>query len=78
MRNFIISLIILFSVFPSLSYSQDSLLQTLQYEVQISYPALAISKETVDKAETLKDLYEQYKPSWVREYISVELTSYRE
>jgi len=42
------------------------------------YPYISITKEKLNEAYTLMDLNLRYKPSWIKEYISVEiLTTYK-
>lgn len=81
MNNIQIRLIILLFiafVIPYPASSQDSLAFDLSYEVYRINPPLSISRETLNEAHTLSDLNENYKPSWVKEYISVEiLTSHK-
>lgn len=63
---------------PHLGASQDSLTFELRYEVNRTHPSHSITKEKLKEAHTLIDLNRYYKPSWVKEYISVEvLTSHR-
>ena len=68
-------ILLCFAVFaaPYLGSAQDSLSLELSYGVYINYPPLAIPKKTLLNANTIKDLIPHYKPSWVKEYISVEL-----
>ena len=42
------------------------------------YPSPSITKEEVRKAHALIDLNKHYKPSWVREYISVEISTHHQ
>ncbi len=59
--------------FPHLGSSQNSLTNELSYEVNRIYPPISITKEKLNEARTLIDLNANYKSSWIREYISVEL-----
>ncbi len=78
-QNKPIVLLFIALAFPYLGFSQDNLNNKLQYEVNRSYPSLSITKKQLNEARSLIDLNERYKPSWVREYISVEiLTSQKE
>jgi len=77
-QNKLIVFLIIALVIPLLGTSQDSLTFELRYEVHRIHPPLSISRETLNETHTLSDLNEHYKPSWVKEYISVEIiTSYR-
>jgi len=53
--------------------SQDNSNFELSYEVNRVYPSLSITKEKLNEARTLADINQYYKPSWVKEYISVEV-----
>ncbi len=88
MKNIQNKLIVFLSIalaFPHLGSSQDSLTNELSYEVNRIYPYISITKEKLIDANTINDFKNEtnnlnldYKPSWVREYISVEiLTSYK-
>ena len=85
MKNSFVSLVFLLLVFLSVGFSQDSLTYELSYEVNKIYPYISISKEKLKEANTISDfknevnnLNLEYKPSWVKEYISVEiLTSHK-
>lgn len=72
MKNIILSLFLIHIVV--IGFSQDE----LSYEVNVNFPALSISKNQLKEANSLIDLNKHYKPSWVREYISVQIsTSYQ-
>ena len=60
---------------PLPGFSQDALANELWYEVYKIYPPLSITKEKLGEAQTLIDLNENYKASWVRDYISVEVSA---
>lgn len=81
MKNIINKLTILLFIVLALPYlgnSQDNLTFDLEYGVHRVYPYISITKEKLNKAQTIADLNKHYKPSWVREYITVELvTSYK-
>ncbi len=72
-QNKLMVLLFIAIAFPHPGSSQDSLNIELQYEVNRTYPSISISKEKLNGAHCLVDLNEYYKPSWVREYISVEV-----
>ncbi len=66
--NIITLLLIHLTIF---GFAQSNLSSQLDYEVNTVYPSHSISKENLKQATSLVDLNEHYKPSWVREYISV-------
>lgn len=76
MRNIKGKLVILLFiglVFPHLVSAQDSLAFDMAYEVHKIYPYVAIEKKELNDAKTLVDLNRNFKSSWIREYISVEI-----
>lgn len=72
MKNSIILLLFLLIMMPSIGNSQDDV-RILEYEVNRMYPFMPITKAQISEARTLGDLNERYKPSWIREYYSVEI-----
>lgn len=81
MKNTRYQLIIFFFIsltLPNLSFSQDDSSFDLVYEVNRTYPSLSITKEKLTEARTLIDINPYYKPSWVKEYISVEVMASHE
>jgi len=65
--------IILALSFPSLGNLQDNSSFELSYEINKVYDELSISKEELNEAKTIKDLNQFYKPSWVKEFVSVDI-----
>ncbi len=47
----------------------------LAFEVNKIFPALSISRQEAVSAQRLSDVNRQFKPSWVKEYYSVEITT---
>ena len=45
----------------------------LSYEVHRNYPPISMTKKQLKETQTVSDLNEYYKTSWVKEYISVEV-----
>jgi TonB family protein len=62
-------------VSPNIGSSQDSIIDDLSYDVYRLHPPVSIDKDTLKDAQTIIDLNAYYKSSWVREYISVEITT---
>ncbi len=52
-----------------------SLTKDISYEVNRIYPAIFVTKGKLKLAHTLVDLNRHYQPTWVKEYISVEVVS---
>lgn len=79
MKNIYPTLIVLlFIALPYLCSSQSSSANTLPYEVHAAYPYISITREKLNEARTLTELNANYKSSWVRTYVSVEiLTRYQ-
>jgi len=69
------ALILLFLAFSFLSNSQDTSTIVPSVEVNRVYPAFSVSTETLKEAHTLLDINPHYNPSWVRKYISVEIST---
>ncbi len=78
MKNIYNNLIVLLSITLILPYaaaSQENSITELQYDVnRVLYP-ISLSKEKISEAKTLKDLNRLFKPSWVKEYFSVEIST---
>lgn len=73
MKYSIIALFLIYiGVFNS---SEKTYTNDLQYEVNRIYLPLSISKTKLDKANTLTELSRYYKSSWVKEFISVEVST---
>ncbi len=49
----------------------------LNFEINKVLPFLSIQENELDKINTLTDLDKRYPSSWVREYISVEISAYK-
>ena len=73
--NQLITLLLLVFVFPTLGFSQDNSTNELEYEVNRVYVPLSISKEKLQHASTINDLNAHCKSSWVKKYISVEIST---
>jgi len=43
------------------------------FNVERVYPAIAITKDQLEKAKSIADINLHYKPSWIKEYISVDI-----
>lgn len=67
--------VIIFSlVFTSYLTGQDNLDFEFSYDVQQVYEPLSLSRDQASTAETVFDLNQFYKPSWVKEFISVNVS----
>ncbi len=73
--NKLIVLLFIVLAFPHHGASQDSLTNELSYEVNRINPYILITKEELKEARTLTDLNPYYKSSWIKEYISVEIST---
>ncbi len=81
MKKVHFKLVLLLSTLLTLPYfaiSQDEPTFELSYEVHRVYPSLSITRTQLNDACTLLDLNQYYKPSWVKEYISVEILTSHE
>jgi hypothetical protein len=74
-QNKLVALFFIAMALPFIVYSQDYSAPELSYEVNRVYPYISITKEKLNEAQTLTHLYADYKSSWVREYILVEVST---
>ena len=75
--NFIAWFLLLL-VLPLTGYSQELPTDELHFEVNRIYPPLSFTKEELNEAKTLVDLNPYFKPSWIREYVSVEIEAFHQ
>ena len=73
-KKFLILLLITF-VFAPFGNAQVIVDNGLSCEINRTYPSLSISRQQSVEAKTLLDLNKYYKPSWVKEYMSVEINT---
>lgn len=73
-NKFIFLLSILFAL-PNPGTSQSNLPAVLKFEVNRVYPYISITKEALNKANSLTDLNRHYRASWIKEFISVEIST---
>lgn len=75
MKSKWITLVFVVLVFSTLGFSQEERSSTFSYEVNRVYPYLSVTSEELKEATTISDLDHRYKPSWVKEYTSVEVSA---
>ena len=69
---------ILLIVLLSIGCAFNSFAQNdLNFEINKVLPSISIQENKLDKINTLTDLDKRYPTSWVREYISVEISAYK-
>lgn len=70
-------LLLLFFCFTCLttSFGQEQATAPLQFEVNKVYPYISISPQALKEAQSLLDLNRHYKPNWVSNYLSVEISA---
>lgn len=75
MKYSIIALVLVYFGFGNFGIPEQLAISAndLKYEVNRVYAPLSISKEQLNKANTLIDINRYYKASWVKEYVSVEV-----
>ena len=73
-NTFIILLFAAF-IFPQFGAVEVALENDLKYEVNRIYPYISITKAELKDAHTLTDINKNYKSSWVKEYLSVEVST---
>ncbi len=69
----VLALILIAFAIPYTGYSQNDLTSELSFEINRIYPFITISKEQLTNAHTIVDINSYYKPSWVKEFKSVEI-----
>lgn len=74
-QNKLIALLFIALAFPYPGSSQGSSTFEPEYEVNRIYPYISITEEKLNSVHTLIDLNEHYKSSWIKEYISVEISA---
>ncbi len=74
-RNNPIVLLFMLIAFLSFGASQARLSDEPKFEVHRIYPYILMTKEALKKAGNLADLNRHYQASWVRQYISVEIST---
>ena len=67
------TLFFIFLTTPIIGLSQDNLTHEISCEVHVNYPPLSMTKEALKAADSLIHLNRFYRPSWVKEYLSVEV-----
>ena len=73
-RSTLITFSLVVLAFPLIGFSQDDMAKEIDCEVNRVYPYISIERHELNKAKSLADLNKYYKSSWVREYISVEIS----
>jgi hypothetical protein len=69
---------ILLTVLLSIGCAFNSFAQNdLKFEINKVLPFFSIQENKLDRINTLSDLNKRYPTSWVREYISVEISAYK-
>jgi len=72
-QNKLIVLLIIVATLPSLVYAQDSFSSELSYEINRVFLPLSITNNNLNEAQTLADLNNYYRASWVKEFYAVEI-----
>lgn len=73
--NKLIVLLTLILSLPNITFTQDNSTNSLHFEVNRIYPYILITKSELQQANTLMDLNSHYKSSWIKTYISVEIST---
>lgn len=58
-----------------LASAQEVNCESVPFEVNRSYPFIHIQQNELDTAKTLSAIHPRYKASWIKEYISVEISA---
>lgn len=71
-------MIVVLLLSPHFTAAQEAAASDFAYKVYRVYPTISRDKEEIRAAESITDLNQHYKSSWVKEYVSVEvLTRYK-
>lgn len=78
MRSILLTLVLVHGTLCSFSQGMtaafvEDLTNPMEYEINRVYAPLSMDKEKLKEAHTIGDLHPHYKPSWIREFISVEI-----
>lgn len=74
MKNYLSTFLLLFISITG--FSQDNSTCNVHFEVNKSLPYISVDVAQLEDAKTLIDLDRNYKASWVKSYISVEIFAY--
>lgn len=78
MNKFIAILVMAFvaiSIFPKNGYSQQNAEEGIWFDVMRVFPTPTLKRDTLEEAKTIVDLNKYYKPIWIREFVSVEVST---
>jgi hypothetical protein len=73
-KSFLSTFIILLAI-PVLSIAQEQAAGELYFEVSRVYDYISVTKEKLKEAQTISDLNRHYKSTWVKEFLSVEVSA---
>lgn len=68
-------LIFLFIGIPSVIFSQDDVHFDIDFQINKVYPSFPVSIEDISTLETFEDLNRFYKSSWIKEFVTVKMTT---
>lgn len=74
-QNYLIILCFAALIFPQFGALQTTPENDLAYEVNKIYPYISTTKSELKDAQTLTDINKHYKASWVKAYVSVEIST---
>lgn len=75
MKNILSASIMCISILFFYGFTQDSVSKELPFEVHKIYAPVSITKTQLKAGNTLLDLNQKYKASWVKTYLSVEIAT---
>ena len=75
MKNVFVALFLCVLFAPIRGFGQDSSDPVLSFEVNRVYPPISITRRQLEGARTLFDLHKRYPSSWVKEYLSVVIST---
>jgi hypothetical protein len=73
--NSFIAILFLNFTFVNQSVSQEHADNPMSFNVYRVYPAISFTKDEFSKAKSIIDINDRFKPEWVKNYVSVEITA---
>ena len=72
MKASVLFVICLFSI-ATTTPGQDTLVNDFSVDIHKVMPPLSVERATVNEAITIQDVHRQYKPTWIKEFINIEI-----
>jgi len=76
-NSFFILLSIAFAL-PEISFAQEKSERLLDYGISVNYPPLSIPRKVLEDGESVSDLNEHYKTSWIKSFMGMTVSTLHE